>query len=368
MEKLNHLTLPADLSRPSNTIAELGELALIERLKPFCADGSIGDDAAVMSTRPNHNLVVTTDMLTENVHFSGRTTPPYSVGWRAAAANLADVAAMGAMPLGVTVGLGLPGHTPLKWVEELYRGMTDCLHAYGSAIVGGDLCRSIQRTISITAMGEVPPPQTIHRHSAVPGMTVVVTGPHGASRAGLALLLEELELGSDNVDATLLNEPSTPHLPPSSGLIGQAKSWIKAHQMPVPRFDALKDLRRLIEKTPYDVYPTVTGMDSSDGLANALLQISDSSRVGMDIIRSDIPLPAGLSAAVGAETALKWALHGGEDFELVLCLPADIAKAFTQTRFAIAIGTTTDSGIVRLLPSKHSKMGSPITHKSYQHF
>ena len=97
MEKLNHLTIPADLSRPSNTIADLGELALIEKIKPFCAAGAIGDDAAIMRTRPEHKLVVTTDMLTENVHFSGRTTPPYTVGWRAAAANLADIAAMGAI-------------------------------------------------------------------------------------------------------------------------------------------------------------------------------------------------------------------------------------------------------------------------------
>ncbi|MEO0648694.1 MAG: AIR synthase related protein, partial [Cyanobacteria bacterium J06650_10] len=218
MEKLNHLTTPADLSRPSNTIADLGELALIEKLKPFCADGSIGDDAASMAVRPNHNLVVTTDMLTENVHFSGRTTPPYSVGWRAAAANLADIAAMGAAPLGVTVGLGLPGHTPLSWVEELYRGMTGCLEAHGGAIVGGDLCRSMQRTISITALGEVLPAQTIRRSSASPGMTVIVTGPHGASRAGLALLLEELELGSeiDPLDrATDL---------PAGGVLGQTQA------------------------------------------------------------------------------------------------------------------------------------------------
>ncbi|MEO1623247.1 MAG: thiamine-phosphate kinase, partial [Cyanobacteria bacterium J06632_3] len=299
-------------------------------------------------------------------HISGRTTPPYSVGWRAAAANLADIAAMGAAPLGVTVGLGLSGHTPFTWVEELYRGMTDCLKLHGGAIFGGDLCRSMQRTISITALGEVIPQQTIRRDTAVPDMTVVVTGAHGASRAGLALLLEELELTAEEQAASPL---------------GYAKSWIRAHQMPVPRFDALRDLRRVIELVGYkkrqtndgkqaisEAYPAVSGMDSSDGLANALLQISDSSKVGMDIVCSDIVLPAGLSAAVGSETALKWALYGGEDFELVLCLPTDIATEFTKTRFATAIGKTTDSGIVRLLSNKDSSTGSPITHQSFQHF
>lgn len=364
MEKLNHLTTPADLSRPSHTIADLGELALIEKLKPFCAIGAIGDDAALMNAQPNHNLVVTTDMLTENVHFSGRTTPPYSVGWRAAAANLADIAAMGASPLGVTVGLGLPGHTPLTWVEELYRGMTDCMQTHGGAIFGGDLCRSMQRTISITALGEVLPEHAIRRDSAVPEMTVVVTGAHGGSRAGLALLLEELEPTAEGL---------------ANSLLENTKAWIRAHQMPIPRFDALKDLRRVVNKVQKAKkkkaaagselsYPTIAGMDSSDGLANALLQLSASSKVGMDIVQTDVVLPVGLSQAVGPETALKWALYGGEDFELVLCLPNDIAKEFTKTRFATAIGKTTNSGIVRLLASKDSNIGSPITHESFQHF
>jgi len=357
MEKLNHLTTPADLTRASNTIADIGEIALIEKLKSFCAKDAIGDDAALMNVEPNHRLVVTTDMLTENVHFSGRTTPPYSVGWRAAAANLADVAAMGASPLGVTVGLGLPGHTPWPWVEELYRGMEDCLKAHGGAIYGGDLCRAMQRTVSITALGQVRPQQVISRSSAVPGMTVIVTGPHGASRAGLALLLEELDLTANG----------------SAGdSMGNAKEWIRAHQLPVPRFDALACLRKLIEnqakETDKQSYPTITGMDSSDGLANALLQMSESSKVGIEVVRSQIPLPTGLSAAVGDETALKWALHGGEDFELVLCLPPDLASKFTETHFATAIGTTTDTGIVKIVETAGSDVGTRLAHQSFQHF
>ncbi|MEL7351274.1 MAG: thiamine-phosphate kinase [Cyanobacteria bacterium J06649_5] len=353
MEKLNHLTTPADLTRSSNTIADIGEIALIERLKAFCAKDAIGDDAAIMSVAPEHKLVVTTDMLTENVHFSGQTTPPYSVGWRAVAANLADIAAMGAEPLGITVGLGLPGHTPWPWVEELYRGMEDCLKAYGGAIHGGDLCRSMQRTVSITALGQVRLHQVISRSTATPGMTVIATGPHGASRAGLALLLEELELSGKH-------NPNSP--------MGQAKAWVKAHQLPIPRFDALDCLRRLISEKRLNPYPTITGMDSSDGLANALLQISGSSRVGMDIVRSRIPLPTGLEAAVGYDTAIKWALHGGEDFELVFCLPPELAEAFTQTPFATAIGTTTDTGIVKLMEEEGSHISTRLSHESFQHF
>lgn len=333
----------------ARTIAEVGELALIERLKPYCQIDAIGDDAAILETRPNHNLVATTDVLLEDVHFSEQTTPPYSVGWRAVAANLSDLAAMGAQPLAITVGLGLPGHTPLGWVEEFYRGMATCLVKYGGAIVGGDLCRAAAQTVSITALGEVQPSRIVRRNAATPGMTVIVTGVHGASRAGLALLLDELTL--------------------STGNQALAAAWIEAHQRPVPRFDAITALHRIIDNQPdKDGYPAVAGMDSSDGLANALLQIGRSSGVGMDIVRSQIPLPPGLSSVVGAKTALEWALYGGEDFELVLCLPPKIAQQMTQTSFGIAIGTTTDTNAVRLFADSNTEAEMTLTHQSFQHF
>ena len=334
------------------TIADIGELALIERLRPYCAADAIGDDAAVLAIRPNRQLVATTDMLVETVHFSDRTTPAYAVGWRAAAANLSDLAAMGAQPLSVTVGLGLPGHTPLSWLEDLYRGLSDCLAQYGGAIVGGDLCRSGDRTVAITALGEVRPGQIIRRETAVPGMTVVVTGTHGASRAGLAVLLGELAVSAEDEVC--------------------AADWVRAHQLPVPRFDAIAALRQIVqtEATPAisrDL--VVAGMDSSDGLANALLQLCSSSGVGMDIGRSQILLPPGLSAAVGPETALDWALYGGEDFELVLCMPPQLAEKFTQTPFGIAIGTTTDTGTVTIGSTTDSQEPRiTLDHQGFQHF
>ena len=333
------------------TIAEIGELALIERLKAFCPAGVVGDDAALVRVQPGYELAVTTDMLTEGVHFSDRTTPPYSVGWRATAANLSDLAAMGATPLGITLSLGLPKQTSWAWIKELYQGISDCLENYGGVIYGGDLCRCSQRTLSITALGEVLPDRAIYRHTATAGMSVVVTGPHGGSRAGLAVLLQELEV--DRTDSC-------------------AQVWIGAHQRPVPRFDAIAQLRRLIEQNGHDPYPTIAGMDSSDGLANALLQISQNSGVGMDVVRSHIPLPPGLSDRVGPETALDWALYGGEDFELVLCLPPALAQEFIQTGFATSIGITTSTGAVQIFPSTNSGSDSgsatPITHKSFQHF
>lgn len=321
------------------TVAEIGELALIERLRPFCAE-VVGDDAALIAVSPGHQLVVTSDLLVDTVHFSDRTTPPFTVGWRAAAANLSDLAAMGAKPLGITVSLGLPGETPWLWLEALYQGMAGCLAAHGGAIVGGDICRAQQRTVAITALGQVRPERAIRRDTAVPGMSVVVSGPHGASRAGLAVLLGELE-------STAVTQ-----------------GWIRAHQQPVPRFDLVEHLHQLTSSQSL----TIAGMDSSDGLANALLQISRSSKVGMMIERDRIPFPPQLSAVVGDQTALDWALYGGEDFELVLCLPPDLAQQVTQQGWAIAIGTTTDTGTVQLVSPDLDPAITTLTHRGFQHF
>lgn len=180
----------------SQQVQDIGEQGLLERLQRFCPPEIIGDDAAVLVTAPKQSLVVTTDVLIDGVHFSDVTTSPEDAGWRAAAANLSDLAAMGATPLGITVGLGLPGKVRVSWVERLYQGMTQCLQKYNISIVGGDVVRSPVTTLAITAFGQVNPDRIIRRSAAVVGDAIIVTGVHGASRAGLELLLHP-ELGQD---------------------------------------------------------------------------------------------------------------------------------------------------------------------------
>jgi thiamine-monophosphate kinase len=114
-------------------VGDIGEKGLLERLQRFCPPEIIGDDAAVMATEPGQSLVVTTDVLVDEVHFSDRTTSPEDAGWRAVTANLSDLAAMGAVPLGITVGLGLRSDLLVSWVERLYQGMNECLQQYGTA-------------------------------------------------------------------------------------------------------------------------------------------------------------------------------------------------------------------------------------------
>ena len=108
------------------TIKELGEQGLIQLLSQYCSN-AVGDDAAVMGmTTDDRQMVVTIDMLVDGVHFSDRTTSAEDVGWRAAAVNLSDLAAMGAEPWGLVMAVGLPADTPVAWIEGVYRGFREC--------------------------------------------------------------------------------------------------------------------------------------------------------------------------------------------------------------------------------------------------
>ena len=306
------------MSTAEPTVAELGEHEILKRLRRFCTD-DVGDDGAVRSLPAGAQLVVTTDVLIDGVHFSDRTLPPRALGWRAAAVNLSDLAAMGATPMGLTVGLTLPPNTPWRWVEALYQGFTDCLCQYGGVIIGGDLCRGSHRSLAITALGSVR--HALYRHRAQANQTLVATGVHGASRAGLAMLLGELN-AADSF----------------------AQSWIRAHQYPVPRFDAISHLHNLQN------FDRIAGMDTSDGLADAVIQICRQSQIGARLLRSQLPVPPGLIETVGRSTAEHWTLYGGEDFELVLSLPPDIAEGVVSALpGSQIIGHTTSEAEIRLV-------------------
>lgn len=287
-------------------IRDLGEQGLLKLIQPYCLPDTIGDDGAIVRVPADCELVVTTDILVDGVHFSDRTTTAFDVGWRAVAANLSDLAAMGANPLGITVGLSLPPTLPVVWLEQLYRGMQACLTRYGTGIIGGDLTRSSVATVAITALGSVRSDRIISRSTAQIGDAIVATGYHGDSRAGLQLLLD----------------PALGNSLPAS-VQAHRERLITAHQRPQPRLDVLPILERL--RSIVSSAFTVTGMDSSDGLADAIVQICQASSVGALLSRSTIPLSPSLSQ-IFPDTALSSALYGGEDFELVLTMPASVAR------------------------------------------
>ncbi len=333
------------MNNPPQLVKDLGEQGLLKKLQSFCPSEIVGDDGAVVDLERDRRLVVTTDVLVDNVHFSDRTTSAFDVGWRAAAANLSDLAAMGATPVGIVVGLSLPGEVPVAWVENLYEGLQQCLTKYNTSIMGGDVCRSTVITVAITAFGQVLPERTIRRDRAQVGDAIVVTGVHGASRAGLELLLDPSK--GDNLTDV------------------EREELIKAHQRPQPRLDVIEYLAEI------ETLPAIAGMDSSDGLADAIVQICRSSGVGATLDRCAIPIPSVLDKLVAKEKLWEWVLYGGEDFELVLCLPplvAEILIAKLRGNAAI-VGKITNNDEIILANDRDGdppESLNPI--KGFQHF
>lgn len=172
------------------------------------------------------------------------------------------------------------------------------------------MTRSTVATVAITAIGSVLPDRSLQRHAAQPGDAIVVTGEHGASRAGLALLLADWP-----PEAV---EPSA----------AARSTWIRAHQYPTPRLDVIDQLDQL---RPRLADRPLAAMDSSDGLADAVVQLAQASGLRAKLWGDRLPIPSGLVAAVGLARARHWTLYGGEDFELVLCLPPDLATALVQS-------------------------------------
>jgi thiamine-monophosphate kinase len=315
----------------AQTLADLGEWELIRRLGAFAPPGQFADDAALLAgAAPGQgSLVVNTDVLVEGIHFSDATTGPADVGWRAAAANLSDLAAMGAMEVvGITVGLVAPPSTPWSWVEGVYGGLAEALRTYGGVLLGGDCSGGDQRILAVTAIGRLPVPPAvarspqareerpieagsapwgaIRRGDGRPGDALLCTGPHGLSRLGLALLQGP---DSENHWMGTWIDPAL------------AQRAIAAHRRPLPRFDALPSL---IASRPEGACWRVGGCDSSDGLAAAVRAITAASGCAARLDRARLPLEPATAALPQAEA---WCLGGGEDFELVLTLEPGWAAA-----------------------------------------
>lgn len=344
------------------TLADLGEWELIRRLADFAPQGQFNDDAALVSPDHGHgqppgSLVLTTDVLVEGVHFSPRTTSPKDVGWRAAATNLSDLAAMGcSSAIGLLVGLVVPGSTPWAWVEAVYEGLVEALHPHGGELLGGDCSSGLQRMLAITAMGRLSDTRggPILRGAGRPGDLIVSTGPHGLSRLGLALLQENAS------DVSFAWTGQGGGSPPSLELRQRA---VRAHQRPQPRFDAV---RALMESRPPGLDWRVAGCDSSDGLVAALSDITSASGCGGVLDRDRLPIEAEMAGMATAET---WCLTGGEDFELVLTLDPGWAQVFLDALpGAGRIGELVAAGADPPLRWKHN--GAPLAGlgRGYQHF
>ncbi|MFH1057151.1 MAG: thiamine-phosphate kinase [Pseudomonadota bacterium] len=255
----------------------------------------IGDDAAVIQ-HPGGRLVVTTDLLVEGVHFDLSYTSPYDLGWRAMAANLSDVGAMGALPRWGFLSLGLAGPPDEDFVAALLRGMLDLARPHGLEMAGGDTVSAPQAVINLCLIGAAAGVSPLLRSGARPGQAVCVTGSLGAAAAGLAWL----QAGRDKADPA-------------------AAAAVTAHLRPEPRVAAGRALA-----TSGRVGAM---MDLSDGLASDLARLCAASGVGAVVEEAALPIsPAtrALAGQVGGDP-LDWAIAGGEDFELLFtCEPGEV--------------------------------------------
>ena len=289
-----------------STVRELGEFGLIGRLaqmvnaaslEPPTAGGfqlllGIGDDAAAWRIGPGV-LVTTTDTMVEGVHFTQTTMPWPDVGWKVMAANLSDIAAMGALPLSAVVTLGLPGDLPVASVDALYQGMLESCHRYQFLLVGGDIVSS-NRCFVTVALNGVCPKQPLARTAAQAGDAIAVTGPLGGPAGGLQLLLANAAMDDKA----------------SGGLV-------LAHRRPEPR---LAEGQRLVSAG------IRCAMDISDGLVTDLAKLCQASEAGARVDAAQVPIHPSLAQLVPAEKALQMALNGGEEYELLFTGPPPVVK------------------------------------------
>lgn len=266
----------------------------------------IGDDAAVWQPSRSNRSVVTSDALVEGVHFRLDTMSLEDAGWRAMASNLSDLAAMGSRPVLATVNLGIPAGGSNEDVFALYRGMLAVATEHGCTIAGGDITRSPQWFVSITAIGQVRPAHVKGRGGARRGDVVAVTGPLGASRAGLQL--------ADNVNV----------LP--ADLRAQA---LAAHRRPQPR---TAEGRFLAASAHVHAM-----MDISDGLSTDLERMCERSACAAVLESVPVAACARALAETRGEDPQAYALAGGEDYELLVAVNAR-AFGYLGARFRKCFG------------------------------
>ncbi|MCO6461185.1 MAG: thiamine-phosphate kinase [Saprospiraceae bacterium] len=317
-------------------LGSLGEFELINRLvAPFetvntSTVKSVGDDGAVIDYGPNQQVVVSTDLLIENIHFDLMYMPLKHLGYKAVAVNLSDIYAMNATPRQITVSIGVSNRFSLESLDELYEGMRAACKRYGVDLVGGDTSSSNKgMIISITAIGHAPKEEIVYRNTAQPGDLLCVSGDLGGAFIGIQILERE--------KALFLDDPGIkPDLADYAYVVGRQLK-------PEPRADVVKMLKQA------GIKPTAM-IDISDGLASEVFHICRQSKVGAVIREAQVPIHS-----MTEELAVKFrmdpitcALNGGEDYELLFTVdPEDMEKLkFLDDVYVIGSILTEKDGIM----------------------
>lgn len=314
-------------------LRELGEFGLIEEIKQGIEVPQgylgIGDDCAVMPQKSGMETLVSTDMLIEGTHFLMDDISAYRLGWKSAAVNISDIAAMGGRCTGSFLSFALPKGLGKEWTDEFFRGYKEISSLYGCPLLGGDTTSSPDRLcISVTVTGEAPAGKSVKRSNAAIGDLICVTGDLGDSGCGLKIILE------------------------GSGRDSDAEKLIARHYLPMPRVK---------EGMEIAAAGASAMMDISDGIGSDLRHIIEASGVGAEIDTSMIPLSNELKSkcAEYGWDPLELAISGGEDYELLFTISEENAKKIDFNHFVIGKIISGDKIIWR---------GSERDYMGFRHF
>lgn len=309
-------------------ISTYGEFGLIKHLtEKFSIQNSttikaVGDDAAVLDYK-DKQMLVTTDLLLEGVHFDLVYVPLKHLGYKAAVVNFSDIYAMNGQPKQITVSLGVSKRFSVEDLEDLYAGIEMACNKYGVDLIGGDTSASMTGlTISITCLGEAESDKIVYRNGANQNDLICVSGDLGSAYMGLQLLEREKIVFSANNEA----QPDF-----------EGKDYILQRQL---KPEARKDvIAALAEK---GIVPTAM-MDISDGLSSELIHICTQSKVGCRVYEDKIPI--NYQAVVMAEelnmNIVTAALNGGEDYELLFTVSMDDYDKIVTVEGVGIVGHTT---------------------------
>lgn len=321
-------------------VSDAGEFGIIAGLRRMLeGEGEdlvcgIGDDAAVFRSRAGGLWAFTVDALVEGVHFDPAYTPWHSLGYKSLAVNVSDLASMGGgAPCFALVTLGLTEDADTEDIAEMYRGMRDCGGECGCRVVGGDIVRSPgQMFVSVSLVGAIPGDRFLTRSGARPGQLVLVTGSLGDSHLGLKRLM-----GGGDAD----------------------EACARRHLYPRAR---LREGRKALE------LGASAAIDVSDGLLRDLGHICEESGCGADVILEKIPISreAREAAARLGEEPTAAALHGGEDYELILTASPQAARDIADALEAVPIGEVTSGDGVRVLDARGREVDA--ARRGYEHF
>ena len=331
-------------NQPKTSLAQLGEFGLIEHLtknlelkQPSTIKG-IGDDAAVLKF-DNQEVVVSTDLLVEGVHFDLAYMPLKHLGYKAVVSNVSDICAMNATPTQITVSLAVSNRFPLEALEDLYEGIALASNYYQIDVVGGDTTSSQKGLIiSITAIGVADPKDLTYRNGAQSTDLLVVTGDIGAAYMGLQVLEREKQV-------YLVNPNSQPDLTPYEYII---ERQLKP--------EARIDIKKLLEDL--DVQPTAM-IDVSDGLSSEIMHLCTQSKVGCNLYEDKLPLdPQFINTCeefnIDSTTI---AINGGEDYELLFTIKMeDFEKIKGNPNLSIIGHMTQESEGIHLITRANTKI------------